>query len=160
MDADSQITSIAHVIQLAVAPVFLLAGVGAFTGVISNRLGRIVDRARELERLLLSASPVRKQALLVSLRNLAKRARVANRALSLCVGCAVLVSADIVVLFVGTLAGERFGSVVATVFVLAMLALIAALLLFLREVYLATQFLRIGAADMAEEAAPPTDPPR
>jgi len=160
MDADSQITSIAHVIQLAVAPVFLLAGVGAFTGVISNRLGRIVDRARELERLLLSASPLRKQALLLSLRNLAKRARVANRALSLCVGCAVLVSADIVVLFVGTLAGERFGSAVAVVFVLAMLALIAGLLLFLREVYLATQFLRIGTADTAEESAPPTDPPR
>lgn len=160
MDADSQITSIAHVIQLAVAPVFLLAGVGAFTGVISNRLGRIVDRARELERLLLSASPLRKQALLLSLRNLAKRARVANRALSLCVGCAVLVSADIVVLFVGTLAGERFGSAVAVVFVMAMVALIAGLLLFLREVYLATQFLRIGTADTAEESAPPADPPR
>lgn len=160
MDADPQITSIAHVIQLAVAPVFLLAGVGAFTGVISNRLGRIVDRARDLERLLLSASPMRKQALMVSLRNLAKRARVANRALSLCVGCAVLISADIVVLFVGTLAGERFGGVVATVFVMAMLALIAALLMFLREVYLATRFLRIGAADTAEESAPPSDPPR
>ena len=153
MDADPQITSIAQVIQLAVAPVFLLAGVGAFTGVISNRLGRIVDRARDLERLLLSASPMRKQALMVSLRNLAKRARVANRALSLCVGCAVLISADIVVLFVGTLAGERFGGAVAVVFVLAMLSLIAALLLFLREVYLATRFLRIGVPEPAVDAA-------
>ena len=161
MDPDSQITSIAHVIQLAVAPVFLLTGVAAFIGVISNRLGRIVDRARDLEKHLLSASPARIEALRGSLRNLAKRARLANRALSLCVGCAVLICADIVVLFVGTLAGERFGGVVAVVFVLAMLALIAALLLFLREVYLATRFLRIGAAEVhAPESVTPPEPGR
>lgn len=157
MDADQQITSIAHVIQLAVAPVFLLTGVAAFIGVISNRLGRIVDRARDMEKHLLSASPARIEALRTTLRNLAKRARLANRALSLCVGCAVLICADIVVLFVGTLAGERFGSVVAVIFVLAMLALIAALLLFLREVYLATRFLRIDASEVyaPESTTPP-----
>jgi len=145
MEADSQITSIAHVIQLAVAPVFLLAGVGGFTGVISNRLGRIVDRARDLEKKLAEAPPARAGEVRASLRNLAKRARLANRALALCVACAVLICSDIVVLFVGTLAGERFSALVAVVFVLAMLLLIAALLHFLREVYLATRFLRIGS---------------
>ncbi len=156
MDADLQNPSIAHVIQLAVAPVFLLTGVAAFIGVISNRLGRIVDRARDIEKLLFSASPARTEALRTTLRNLAKRARLANRALSLCVCCAVLICADIVVLFVGTLAGERFGSIVAVVFVLAMLALIAALLLFLREVYLATRFLRIDASEVyAPESSTP-----
>lgn len=153
MDPDSQIPSIAHVIQLAVAPVFLLAGVGSFTGVISNRLGRIVDRARELENRLADPKAERADEARASLRNLAKRARLANRALALCVACAVLICSDIVVLFVGTLAGERFGSLVATVFVVAMMLLIAALLSFLREVYLATRFLRIGVL------TPPPKPP-
>lgn len=159
MDADSQITSIAHVIQLAVAPVFLLTGVAAFIGVISNRLGRIVDRARQLEASIHGTPRDRAIEIHNALRNLAKRARLANRALSLCVACAVLICSDIVVLFVGTLAGERFGGAVAVVFVLAMLSLIAALLLFLREVYLATRFLRIGVPEPAVDAAAASTPP-
>lgn len=147
MDADPQITSIAHVIQLAVAPVFLLAGVAAFTGVISNRLGRIVDRARALEPQLQVAVEPRASEIRASIGNLAKRARLANRALTLCVCCAVMICSDIVVLFIGTLTGDRLGGVVATVFVIAMLLLIAGLLLFLREVYLATRFLRISVPD-------------
>mgnify|MGYP000585430072 CR=1 FL=1 len=152
MDADSQITSIAHVIQLAVAPVFLLTGVAAFLGVISNRLGRIVDRARNLEPQLLAAIEPRASDIRAALRNLAKRARLANRALTLCVCCAVMICSDIVVLFIGTLTGDRLGGVVATVFVIAMLLLIAGLLLFLREVYLATRFLRISAPEARAEA--------
>ncbi len=159
MDADSQINSIAHVIQLAVAPVFLLAGVAAFTGVISNRLGRIVDRARHLEALLRGASITRADAIRLALKNLAKRARLANRALTLCVSCAVLICSDIVVLFIGTLTGIRLGGLVATVFVFAMLLLIAGLLHFLREVYLATRFLRIGGPDSQAEAQEIESPP-
>lgn len=162
MDPDSQINSIAHVIQLAVAPVFLLAGVAAFTGVISNRLGRIVDRARHLESQIRGASIVRADAIRAALKNLAKRARLANRALTLCVSCAVLICSDIVVLFIGTLTGVRIGAVVATVFVVAMLLMIAGLLHFLREVYLATRFLRIGGPDSQAEAQAvdtPSTPP-
>ena len=40
---------IVHLIQSAVAPVFLLSGVGVTLGVLTNRLARIVDRARYLE---------------------------------------------------------------------------------------------------------------
>jgi hypothetical protein len=47
--AESQVTAIAHVIQLAVAPVFLLTGVGAVLAVLTQRLARIIDRARVLE---------------------------------------------------------------------------------------------------------------
>jgi hypothetical protein len=44
-----QVSTVAHVIQLAVAPVFLLTGVSALLGVLTNRLARIIDRARALE---------------------------------------------------------------------------------------------------------------
>jgi hypothetical protein len=40
--------AVAHVIQLSVAPVFLISGIGAFLGVMTNRLARAVDRARVL----------------------------------------------------------------------------------------------------------------
>ncbi|MBX9812193.1 MAG: DUF2721 domain-containing protein [Burkholderiales bacterium] len=49
MSSDPDIAVIAHVIQLAVAPVFLLTGVGALLSVMTNRLGRVIDRARVLE---------------------------------------------------------------------------------------------------------------
>ena len=45
----TDITSIAHVIQLAVAPVFLLSGIAALLNVLNTRLSRIVDRARQLQ---------------------------------------------------------------------------------------------------------------
>ena len=47
--AAPQVSEVAHTIQLAVAPIFLLAGVGAFLNVCAGRLSRIVDRARSLE---------------------------------------------------------------------------------------------------------------
>jgi len=46
---DSGITAVAHVIQLSVAPVFLLSGIGAMLAVMTNRLARVIDRARALE---------------------------------------------------------------------------------------------------------------
>jgi hypothetical protein len=43
-----ELTHLAQIIQLAVAPVFLLAGLGAFLNVCAGRLARIIDRARQL----------------------------------------------------------------------------------------------------------------
>jgi hypothetical protein len=42
--------AVVHAIQLAVAAVFLLSGIGAILAVMTNRLGRIIDRARVLEK--------------------------------------------------------------------------------------------------------------
>jgi hypothetical protein len=59
---DLEISPVAHVIQLSVAPVFLLSGVGAILAVMTNRLGRIIDRARWLEAQLEAAPPERVSA--------------------------------------------------------------------------------------------------
>ena len=53
---------IAHVIQIAIAPVFLLAGIGAFLNVMTNRLGRVVDRWRSLEAELSGCDDARRQS--------------------------------------------------------------------------------------------------
>ncbi|HZF25341.1 MAG TPA: DUF2721 domain-containing protein, partial [Steroidobacteraceae bacterium] len=59
----TEIAPVAHVIQLAVAPVFLLSGVGITLTVLTNRLARVVDRARAVEKEVLQAHPTEQPAL-------------------------------------------------------------------------------------------------
>jgi hypothetical protein len=130
------------VIQLAVAPVFLLTGVGAILGVLTNRLARIVDRARKLEGELAKAvqgDPIKNDLLVLS-----RRARLINWAISLCTVSAFLVCIVIVVLFLEAFLDFDMPGTVALLFIAAMLALIIAMLVFLREIHMATASLRIG----------------
>lgn len=142
--ADTPLTSIAHVIQLAVAPVFLLSGIAALLNVLSNRLSRIVDRARLLESQLPSAPAERAAGLRLSLKRLAMRARLASYGISLCTSSAVLISSVVIALFLGSLLGFNGRTVIAVIFIAAMVCLTAGLLCLLREVYLSTHYLRIG----------------
>ena len=142
----ASLDAIAHVIQLSVAPVFLLTGIGALLGVMTNRLARIVDRARALEPQLPGAEGAAAQRIEADLRELARRARLTNRAITLLVAAALLVCLVIVGLFVTAYYAwsPDLTRAVATLFAAAMVALIAGLLTFLREVYIATATLRIG----------------
>ena len=144
MQPIGEIDSISHVIQLAVAPVFLLAGVGAMLNVLGNRLARTVDRARFLETLHEAAAGAEQERLRQDLRLQARRARMIYWAMGLCALCALLVCAVIVVQFANAFVHASFDVPVAVLFVAALLAMIGALLLFLREVHLATTNLRIG----------------
>jgi len=140
-----RVTEIGHVIQLAVAPVFLLSGVGAMLGVLTNRLARIIDRGRQLEVGLPRASEVSASAMRSELAVLSRRARLINRAISLCTVCALLICGVIVSLFLGPFLQLDLGALVAWVFIAAMIALCSALVSFLREIFVATRHLRIGA---------------
>ena len=144
MDVSLQVTDISHVIQLAVAPVFLLAGISGILSVLSLRLGRIVDRARQLDELLVNADQKLRAAIHNEHRLLSRRAKLANRAISLCTICALLICTVIVVLFIGAIFSLDLATVIAFLFVMSMATLIVALLIFLREIYLATLTLRIG----------------
>ena len=144
------LSSIAHVIQLSVAPVFLITGIAAMLGVLTNRLARVIDRARALEPLLAArreveqsdAAAAKLNAMRQQLRILARRARLINRAITLCVIAVLLICLVIVGLFVGTYLVPGLFWLSAAAFALALAVLIAALLLFLREVYLSTAQLR------------------
>ncbi|MEO8673363.1 MAG: DUF2721 domain-containing protein [Tahibacter sp.] len=138
------VDDIVHVIQLSVAPVFLLSGVGALLGVVTQRLARIVDRARRLEDRLEHVRDQAREEALDELRKLSRRARLMHWSISLVTACALLVAAVIVVLFAGAFLALNVGTVAAGMFVLAMLALCGGLIGFLREVYLATVHLRLG----------------
>jgi hypothetical protein len=135
---------IAQVIQLAVAPVFLLSGVGIILTVLTNRLVRVVDRARKVEADAKTATAKELPRHRENLRVLARRARLINRAVTLSTLCALLVALVVAALFLSALLNVNFSLPIATMFILAMLSLIAALVLFLREVFLSISALRFG----------------
>jgi len=134
----------AHVIQLSVAPVFLLTGIAGLLNVLTGRLARVIDRARVLEKVLLSHDADQERAAHERLHTLAIRARLINIAISLCVASAIFVASVVMVLFATAFWGTDSRGFVAGLFVAAMMALIAGLVFFLREIFLATSSLRIG----------------
>ena len=142
MFENTPVTGIAHVIQLAVAPVFLLTGIGAILAVMTGRLARIVDRSRALQSIPAVAT-IDKQAVEAEMTTLSRRAAVVSRAISLCTLSALLVSAVIGVLFLGAFADFDTSILVGMLFISAMLAMVVALLYFLREVRIATASLCI-----------------
>jgi len=137
-------TGVAQVIQLAVAPVFLLTGVGAILGVMANRLARIVDRARVLELKLGDAKDADRAELEQRLRNLSRRARLISHAIALCVSTAVLICSVIIVLFLGEFLSFEATAPAAVLFIAALLSFLLALVWLLREVFLATRTLKFG----------------
>lgn len=134
---DSSITALSHIIQVSVAPVFLLTGIGAILGVLANRLGRIVDRARFLEARPTASMYLTDNAVEIELMRLNERKLWINRAITLCTLCALLICTVIATLFVGAFVSADIGTIVAGLFILAMVTLIAGLLCFLREIYVA-----------------------
>lgn len=142
------LTDIAHVIQLAVAPVFLLTGVGALLSVLTSRLARIIDRGRTLEALMAGAAESKERkaesGIEAELVTLARRARLINRAISLATISALLVCAVIAALFFGVFFSIDVSTPVGLVFIACMLTLMGGLLAFLQEVHVAIRSLRIG----------------
>jgi len=143
-DVAAQIAEVGEVVRLAVAPVFLLSGVGITLTLLANRLARVVDRARALERAERETHESDLLELNRKLSTLETRARLLGPAIALCTICALLVSMVVVALFLGALLNFRLALIIAILFILAMLSLIGGLALFLREVLLATKTLRIG----------------
>lgn len=135
------LSTVAHVIQLAIAPVFLLTGVGSILGVLSSRLARIVDRFRILN----NASEQVRDAHEKEMTTLLRRASWVNRAVTLCTCSALLICIVIAALFVGAEINLDPSNVVSLLFILAMLALISGLLCFLREIFLATGSISMHA---------------
>jgi hypothetical protein len=141
---DADIALIAHVIQLSVAPVFLISGIGSLLSVVVTRLNRVIDRARKVEALWKELDEVTRASARKELMVLAKRARLASWAINACAGAALLVCLVIATLFIDAFFGTRLRWVVGLQFILSMFILVFGLICFLREVYFATHTLRIG----------------
>ena len=138
--AIESVTNASHVIQLAVAPVFLLTGIGAVLSVLTGRLGRVVDRFRVLNEKCVSqqleldspnCSGIKHELYILSCR-----ANWVHRAITLCTLSLLLVAIVIGSLFLGSAISWDLSWLVSQLFILAMLSLIFGLGCFLREIYL------------------------
>lgn len=143
MESISSISTVSHVIQLAVAPVFLLSGVGAILAVLINRLGRIVDRYRVLENSNAGAAAGEENLTRLEMAILARRARLIHWAISLCTVGALFICIVVAALFIGSMLHVSVSQLIALMFIGAMLSLIAGLLSFLREITLATGNIQV-----------------
>lgn len=133
----------AHAIQLAVAPVFLLTGVAALLGVMATRLARIIDRARHFEARWKELDEQALEHACKELASLEKRRVIASWAINFCTSSALLVCLVVTLLFVDAFFATDMKTAVGLLFISAMLLLVAGLACFLREVTLATRVVRI-----------------
>jgi hypothetical protein len=142
----ADVSSIAHTIELAVAPVFLLAGIGGILNVVASRLARVMNRVRSLERDVPVADEEVRRRELAELGVLHRRVRLCQMSIGLCTSSALLICLVVIVLFVATLVAMNFALVVSLLFIAAMISLTLGLLLFLAEVTISTRFARVNEA--------------
>lgn len=136
-------TEVAHIVQLSVAPVFLLAGIGAFLNVCAGRFSRIIDRARHIEPLLLGARGAEHDRYLREIRVLDRRMGLVSRAIFLTVLAALLTCLVVALLFTAALTGARMGTVVALLFIATMICIGSGFAVFLIETRLAGRVVRV-----------------
>jgi hypothetical protein len=145
MQIDLQTENVAKLIQLALGPVFLISGVGITLSMLTQRLARIVDRARKLEEQREETnSEKRLETIDLDLKVIFRRARHINVAIALCTTSAFLTALVVTLLFASEFVPLGVGGIIAIIFVASMVCLSSAFLLFLFEVRIATNALRIG----------------
>ena len=140
--------SIAHSIQLAVAPVFMLTAIAAMIGALANRLARIIDRGRILEEriaalpdgeVLPHAEEVQRE-----LTRLRQRGRVVNLAMIMQTLAATLIAATVITLFLGETTEMQIFRLATVFFLSGVIFFLLALVCFLAETLLATRMLKFG----------------
>jgi hypothetical protein len=141
----TEAVDIAHLIQVALTPIFLISAIGVILNVLTSRLARIVDRARDAEgRVTTELQTDETRRLHERLAVLARRARYINIAITLITTSALLISLVVVMLFLNAFLRWDLSAFIAISFILSMLSLAAALTSFLVEVRIATKSVRFG----------------
>ena len=144
------INDLSDAIQLALAPVFLLTGIAGLLNVMTSRLARIIDRARQLSDWVPVPSEAAADVVDTELAVLDRRRHFTSAAITSCTLAALLVCVVIAALFFEVMVAAPLQWFVALAFTAATLALIVGLGFFLREVHLATQTVRIPRAVRGE----------
>lgn len=140
---DLSVTTVAEIVRLALAPVFLLSGIGAFLNVLASRLSRIVDRSRDIEPKLLASRGRDHDRWIADLKILDRRMSLINWATGLSVTSAVLTCLVVVLLFAANLTRTHLGTAIAWLFMASMLTIGTGFAVFLLETTVAARAVRI-----------------
>ena len=147
----STIATITQLIQVSVAPVFLIAGVAGLLNVFTGRLSRIIDKLEKLDNYITSQeskddtySPT--DAILKRRRFLVMRMQNTNRAIFFCTATGFMIAMVILSIFASSLLNFDAHLVISILFIISMVCLITSLLLFLREIYYTTSYIKVKRA--------------
>ena len=140
---ETNVGDVAHAIQLALTPVFLLTGIAGILNVMTGRLARVIDRGRYLAENIATANTSLVAASEAELVNLERRRHLASIAITMCTLSALLVCIVAATLFLEALLQLRLKWLVGLLFTGSTLALVVGLAFFLIEVRLATNSVRI-----------------
>ncbi|MDF0379243.1 MULTISPECIES: DUF2721 domain-containing protein [unclassified Methylophilus] len=130
-----EIHSVSEAIRDAVAPVFLLTGIGSILGVLIGRLGRSIDRAR----FLTDTPEEKRERFKDELKIIVRRTKWLRRAIGLATFAALCICVSIASMFISVETGLRLPHLVMVSFIISMASLILGLLCFLREIVLASR---------------------
>ena len=143
----NNVKDVSQLIQLAVAPVFLLAGVAGLLNVFTGRLSRIIDKVDKLDKyedenqnLLKDEESILK--ITQRRKFLTMRMKNTNLAILFATSTGLLISLVIVTMFLSAIFEFKDSIFIATLFILAMICLIISLFLFLREIFYTTSFIK------------------
>jgi hypothetical protein len=134
---------IVPVLQVAIGPVILISGIGLLLLTMTNRLGRTIDRARQLCRELPESSGENRAQTLTQITIIYRRARAIRLSIALAGFSVLLVSVLIIILFLGALLDWSAGVPIVLVFIVSMISLSASLVAFLYDINLALHALRL-----------------
>ena len=142
------VTSITSLIQVSVAPVFLIAGVAGLLNVFTGRLSRIIDKLEKLDFYIneeekKDTSFVLDEKLIKRRKFLVMRMQNTNLAIFFSTATGFTIALVILTIFASSLVSFDAHLIISSLFILSMLCLIIALLLFLREIYYTTSFIKV-----------------
>ncbi len=136
------------VLQTAIGPVVVISGVGLLLLTMTNRLGRIVDRSRALAHQARTSEGEAEEAAHAQLRILGERAQLVRMAILLAGICVLFIALVVITLFVTALLRVEIAWLVATLFIISMLCLVASLLFFVRDI---NKSLQATAVEVGED---------
>gem|GEM_PF-794761 len=157
-ESSETVDSIAHVIQVALTPVFLLSGIASLLGAFSGRLARVADRVDALSEKLDSASLSERPRLQRRLAYLRRRSQALDIAVVLAAVAGVATCVAALLLFLNTLGDHAGTRMMFIAFGLALVSTAGALAAFLFEMLMASHGIRDQvAAETSEAAEAPAD---
>ena len=147
IDPTSPPEVVAHIIQVALAPVFLLTGIATLLNVFSNRLARVADRVDQLTSLIEDADKAKAMSLAAQLARLSRRSVALDVAVVLGALGAAATCASVLTLLVGALKNATVASVLFTTFALAVLCTLGAIAAFAAEMLMTSSGFRAEVAE-------------
>lgn len=149
---DLSVSTVAEIVRVALAPVFLLSGIGAFLNVLASRLSRIVDRSRQIEPLLLTSRGADHDRWIADLKVLDRRMSLISWATGLSVLSAILTCVVVIMLFAANLIRTHLGTEIAWLFMASMVAIGTAFAVFLVETTVAARAVRVRSELLQHQA--------